>query len=148
MGRNLINTWSFLPLFIQPVLAFTWGRHPPRWGNQVWGWSWKLSQHFHPREQVGLVEAAESGLDFRRLLLASGEGKEVSCRNKKKIGTKMKKKTGGGAGSGFPPTASRAGLGGGKTFLPVGERAWRLLQACNLLLCFGVASDFFTIFYL
>ena len=40
----------------------------------------------------------------------------------KKIGTKMKK-TGGGAGSGFPPTASRAGLGGGKTFLPVGERA-------------------------
>ena len=50
-------------------------------------------------------------------------------------------KNGGGAGSGFPPTASRAGLGGGKTFLPVGERAWRLLQACNLLLCFGVASD-------
>ena len=37
-----------------------------------------------------MVEAAESGLDFRRLLLASGEGKEVSCRNKK-IGTKMKK---------------------------------------------------------
>jgi len=28
------------------------------------------------REQVGLVEAAESGLDLRRLLLASGEGKE------------------------------------------------------------------------
>ena len=26
---------------------------------------------------MGLVEAAESGLDLRRLLLASGEGKEV-----------------------------------------------------------------------
>ena len=34
----------------------------------------------YPREQVGLVKAAESGLDFRRLLLASGEGKEVKLK--------------------------------------------------------------------
>ena len=27
---------------------------------------------------MGLVKAAESGLDFRRLLLAGGEGKEVN----------------------------------------------------------------------